>query len=209
MRFVGHRVDLLARRRRRRQCVSGRPSAEKAGDGAVVMAGAVADAVAAPVEGGERHEQRRGRTDAGACGPGSLRPKPALHQRIAEAPDAEIEHRLAHHRAGRATTPCAASARISGRGSISLRIGQKPETGPSCSAACEGQGVQALDARRHRLRAALARSSGSSASRRASTSLRRACLVPCEGRRGDGHPSKSRVRSHSGRGTIDPGKPTV
>ena len=45
------------------------------GDGAVVMALAVAEAVAGPVESGERHEQRR-RKASGASGPGSRMPKP-------------------------------------------------------------------------------------------------------------------------------------
>src|SRR5437879_4094061 len=72
-------------------------------EGEVEVAGAVADAMAGAVEGGERNEQNV-RCDLRRLGSGLADPPDALAERLAERPDAERERMAAadHHRQGEA-----------------------------------------------------------------------------------------------------------
>ena len=83
MRLGGHALDLLRGIRRGRR--DDRVQLGEGGDGAVEMALAVAEAAAAPVEGGERHEQRD-REALRRVGAGLAHAEAAPDERVARAP---------------------------------------------------------------------------------------------------------------------------
>ena len=104
-----------------------RPFAVQPRDRAVIIAGAIADAVAARVEGGERHQHDLG-VEHSASAPGPAVPKPMSTSAAPRTSSRKTIVVLSRMAGRQSRAPFSRRANISGRTSTSERIGQKPET---------------------------------------------------------------------------------